>query len=529
MPTTLSEESGFDKLVAYYKKNQDRPWYDWLEVKTVFPRPGKQGLVGLMVAKDDPNLIFVFKVSQYINYLVQHELSVMKSLNTLANYCPHFCKSVGGILCEVDPTSRKEGNPFEMNSPYIVEKEVLLMEYLNKSYKFYNYIRSDRVKEEALYSTIKQTLLAIAIAQKTKRFAHYDLHSNNIMMKRCNRDLVFLYILDEENQFCVATNGCYPVIIDFGFSYIGDMDDGPLWPTLGHTEVGFMSSEFDSVADPKLFLVTASGEIHDKRHSKRSRKLSNITKNIYSNLNIDWESGWDQDAHKSASDYVIDALAKYNDESKLFKEFDHYCIDILQTLVILPLQKQPFENIKTAYVTFIHEFAKIEHEISTPFYCMYILKGLVDAARMVRADYRNVNTRNHAVDFFRQSLHEYINGVAKFCRPKDIHYERMLCSLLCLARCIEGVLYQHVHTRMKKKGKMYRKLPLKTVEQIVSVIDINIPDTYVFNADTTVMVMDCVRQTCSTFSLTEEERDEINETESISRGAELYQMLKSKK
>jgi len=43
------------------------------------------------------------------------------------------------------------------------------------------------------------------------------------------------------------------------------------------------------------------------------------------------------------------------------------------------------------------------------------------------------------------------------------------------------------------------------------------------------MVMDCVRQTCSTFSLTEEERDEINETESISRGAELYQMLKSKK
>lgn len=522
---SLTEESGFTKLASYYQKNQHRPWYEWLDVKTVFPRPGKQGLVGLLVAKEDPNLVYVFKVSQYINYLVQHELAVMRSLNSLADYCPHFCKAIGGILCEVDPASRKEGNPFEMNSPYIVEKEVLLMEYLHKSYKFYNYIRSDRVTEDMLYSTVKQTLIAVAIAQRKNKFTHYDLHSNNIMMKRCNRDLVFLYILDEDNQFCVSTRGCYPVIIDFGFSYVGAMDDGPLWPTLGHTEVGFMSSEFDPIADPKLFLVTVAGEIHEKRHSKRSKKLRNITKNVFGQLNIDWDSGWDQDARKSASDYVINVLSKYNDESKLFKEFDHYCIDILQTLVILPLQDQPVENIKTSYVTFIHEFAKIEKEIGTPFYCMYVLKGIVDAARTVRVDYRNKDTRKHAVDFFRHSLHERIDGVAKFCRPKDIHYERMLCALLCLARCIEGILYQHVHQRMEKKREMYKRLPLRSAEQMVSVIDINIPDTYEFNPNTTVMVMDCMKENCYTITPSNEQIKILNDTASISRGAELYQML----
>ena len=62
-------------------------------------------------------------------------------------------------------------------------------------------------------------------------------------------------------QHYIPTNGHYPVIIDFGFSYINDMKDGPLWPSMAHTCVGFMSDRFDWVADPKLFLVTVSGEI----------------------------------------------------------------------------------------------------------------------------------------------------------------------------------------------------------------------------------------------------------------------------
>lgn len=527
--SSLNEESGFNQLVSYYQKNRDKPWYKWLNVKTVFPRPGKQGLVGLMTGKDeDEEIVYVFKVSQYINYLVQHEFAVMKALNGIANYCPHYCKAVGGILCEVDPNSRKDGNPFEMNSQYIVEKEVLLMEYLDKSTKFYNYIRSNKISEDTLYATVKQTLMAIAIAQRKRKFTHYDLHSNNIMMKKCSRDLVFLYVLDEENQFCIATHGRFPVIIDFGFSYVGDMDGGPCWPTLGHTEVGFMSSQFDPIADPKLFLVTTAGEIHDKRHSKRSKRLLNIAKNAFGPLNIDWESGWDQDVQKSASDYLIEALRPFNDVSKLFKEYDHYCIDILQTLVLLPLEPQKINNMHTSYITFLHEFAKIEREITVPFYCLYILKGIVDAARTVRSDYANKNTRKHAVDYFRIALHERINGVAKFCRPKEIHYERMLCSLLCLARSLEAILYETVNHRMMKKEKSYRKLPLKSAEQLCAVIDINIEDAYEFNPGTTVMVMDCMKEKCQMMEIDDEIIEEMNSIASISRGPELYRILKNK-
>ena len=180
-----------------FQTNKDLPWQDWLEYITTFDKPGKQGLVGLMKSKKD-DAVYVFKISQYINYLVQHEITVMKGLNDISIYCPHFCKALGSIICKVDPRTRKSGNPFEIQlgtSAYPIEKEVLLCEYIDKSTKLYNYIRGiDKIPEEVLYSTIKQVMMAIIIAQRQKRFSHYDLHSNNVMMRKCNKDLVFLYV-----------------------------------------------------------------------------------------------------------------------------------------------------------------------------------------------------------------------------------------------------------------------------------------------------------------------------------------------
>lgn len=525
--SSLNEESGFNRLVAYYQKNKDRPWTEWLEVQKIFPRPGKQGLVGLMVAKEDKSLIYVFKVSQYINYLVQHELTVMNSLNEVADYCPNFCRSVGSIIGHVDPNKRKEGNPFECDSKYKIEKEILLTDYLDKSYKFCNYIFSNKISEDALYSTVKQVLLGIAIAQNQKRFTHYDLHSNNIMMKKCSRNLVFLYVLDENNQFCIPTRGCYPVIIDFGFSYTGDMNGEPLWPTLNHTEVGFLSDRFDQIADPKLFLVTVSDEIHDAKKSKKSRKLKNITKNIYGTLPIDWDSGWDNDTDKCATDYVLKKLSKYAKVSLLFREYEYYCMDLIQTLIVMPLEKQKTEQIEIPFLAFLKEFTKIEKEIGSPFYCLYVLKGIVDAARTVRTDYSAPETRDHAVGYFRHAILERIDSIASYCQPKDIHYEKMLCSLLCLTKGVEGLLFDAMEKRMSVKKLMYKKIPLKTPAEIVAAIEINIGDEYEFNEKTTVLVIDAVKKSCYPLELTKEQRTEINSYESISRGSEMYKILQN--
>lgn len=523
--SSLNEELDFKKLVTYYEKNKHLPWEEWLRVKKIFARPGKQGLVGLMCGKDDDSIIYVFKISQSINYLVQHELAVMTSLNEIADFCPHFCRSIGGITCQVDPEKRKEGNPFESQCKYKIEKEVLLTEYLDNSYKFYNYIVSEKVHESVLYSVVKQVLLAFTIGQQNKNFSHYDAHSNNIMIKRCSKDLVFLYVIDENNQFCVSTRGCYPVLIDFGFSYSIDMNNGPLWPSLNHTEVGFLSDRFDPIADPKLFLVTVSDEIHENKKSKNSRKLKNITKNIYGKLNLDWDSGWDNDCKKCATDYVIKILSKHSKSSHLFNEYEYYCMDIINTLIILPLEEQTYENIEIPYLTFLGEFTKIESEISSPFYCLYILKGIIDSARTVRNDYLNKNTREHAVGYFRRAILERVDSVSKYCKPK-INYEKMMCGLLCLTKAIEGVLYKAMKERMDVKQKSYREVPLQTPEEIFTAIDVNIEDDYEFNSRTRVIVIDNIKKSCYPIELSEQQKKEINSYVSISRGSELYKILK---
>lgn len=422
----------YEQAIKHYNINKDKSWSDWLEFDTLFNKPGKQGFVGLFRLKADPRVKIVFKISQYINHLTQHEYTVMNGLNQISEFCPHFCKAIGLINCKVDPKIKKEGNPFDLDTQYPIVKETLLCEYITDSYKFYNYIRvtEERIPEQVLYNTVKQVLLAISMAQQSKQFSHYDLHSFNVMMKKCHKDTVFLYALDDDNQFCVPTFGHYPVIIDFGFSYISDSEDAPLWASLGHTDVGFMSDRFDWVADPKLFLVTVADEIHEKRDTKKSKKLLNIVKNIFYPLSIEWDSGWDNVEKMAASDYVTSMLSGYNKPSELFQEYDYFCVDLIQTLIILPLQEQNYSEIHKSYKAFLQEWVKIEAEMSSMFYNLYIFKGMVDSARLVRAMYMRTATRGAAVRAFTDKIHEHIASVAKFCNPKNVNFERLLCLSL---------------------------------------------------------------------------------------------------
>jgi len=524
----LHEISGYNELLDYVKNNieTNKDWQKWLKFNCVFDKPGKQGIVGLFDRTDGNNKKIVFKISQYINYLIHHEYTVMNSLNEISPYCPHFCKALGTIICKVEP-GKKDGNPFGLNSKFPIEKEVLLTEYIDESCKFYNYIRSKTIDENIIFSTIKQVLMAISIAQRKKRFTHYDLHSYNIMMKKCDKDVVFLYVLDEDNQFVVPTMGHYPVIIDFGFSYVQDMENKPCWPSMGHTDVGFNSDRFDWVSDPKLFLTTVSGELRNKRKTRKTRKFKNVVKNIFSNLKIDFQSGWDTGNELSAIDHVIDMIQGYGHISRVFGGYTNYCFDIIQSLVILPLEPQNYENIGTSYTTFLLEFIKIENEISNPFYILYILKGIVNLAREVRSDYLQPDGRNNALKWFRNGIHERINCISSFCRPKDIHYEKMLCGLLCLSKNIEGILYDVMDLRMTEKNKQYKKLPLKSVEQIYGAIETNIPNKYEYNENTRVFVMDCVNEVCEKIELTSEDINELNNSHSFLKGSYLYDKIKT--
>jgi len=509
--------SKYNKLISYFEENKYKKWDEWLIFDKILDKPGKQGLVGIFCNKKDKEQQYIFKISLCLNYLVYHELVIMQGLSEISNYCPHFCKGIGAIKCETDP-KRKSKNPFDIKSKYSIEKDILLLEYIDKSYKFFNYIKNEKVSEDILYSIIKQVLMAINIAQKHKKFSHYDLHSNNIMIKKCNKDVVFVYKIDEENQFCVPTYGHYPIIIDFGFSYIENMEDQPLWTSLAHTDVGFMSDRFDWVSDPKLFLITVSDEIKEMKKTKKSKCLRRIVRNIFYPLKVQLDSGWDDGEEKGAIDYVIDMLETFKNPSRIFNDCEYYSLDIIQSLIILPLEEHCYKNIEKNFRAFIKEWIKIENEISNEFFNIYILKGVVDSARNLRSDYIDINTRKEAVNNFRKDVYTVIDKVAKFCKPKEIDFDRFLASLLLFSQNVEGILYDVINSRMIEKEKEYQKMPLKNIEQIYGAIDINIPDSYKYNKDTIFIILDCINKDHKIFEIPQEEIENINLMKNMFRG-----------
>ena len=82
---SLNTNSKYNELVKYYEENKDKPIEEWLKFNTVLDKPGKQGVVGLFDTKENNNQ-YIFKISQYINYLVYHELIIMQGLKEINTY-----------------------------------------------------------------------------------------------------------------------------------------------------------------------------------------------------------------------------------------------------------------------------------------------------------------------------------------------------------------------------------------------------------------------------------------------------------
>ena len=107
---------------------------------------------------------------------------------------------------------------------------------------------------------------------------------------------------------------------------------------------------------------------------------------------------------------------------------------------------------------------------------------------------------------------------------KNIHEERMLCALYCFSRELEGMYYYYTEQKRKDINRRYKKLPLKTIEDVYAAIDINLPSEYKLSKDTTVMVVDSLKEKCDNIKLSKTDCDDINEYDSIYVGSKIYEI-----
>ncbi len=516
-----------------YMKNELKEEYerlpDFLEFHSSFPQSGKQGVLGMLGVKNSKRKKYVYKISQYLNFLMNHEYSVMEGLNDIRNFCPHFCKSLGKFRARISTNYRNEDNPFDYDGDNYIESDVLLMEYIEGGRKLYRYIKSDNVTPEIVMSLVKQTLMANIIAGEHTKFTHYDMHSNNVLVKKCQPNTAFFYILDDNRTYLVPTYGYYPVVIDFGFSFNNNSEGKPIGSALAHTNIGFVSSSYDQNADAKLFLTSVSHEMKKYKKSDISIQFRELVKRIYEKCNIDMDCGWDnREDSPSISDSILKKMHSQFKRSKFFKNHGHHIVDLMQALVELPVYKRRTDdNIEDLAGVLVTEFYKIEKEISSDFYNMYIMKKMIESSVNNRGLYLVGETRQQAVQNFRNDILKTIDSLANFCNPK-INWEKLLCCFLCISKCIENVCYEKLKKLLSIKKSDYNNMRLKSTTEIFEAIEANIPSHFFFDDKSVIYVWDCINQKSYKMNLNQGLIKTLNETHPFERGTILYEYISSK-
>lgn len=450
---------------------------------------GKHGVVG-KCEKNGKEV--VYKISKYLNFIVEHEYKVMKSLEKINPYCPHFCKVLDIEDVKLDINFRKADDPFR-DSKNKFPSKMITMEEIPNSVKFSSFIRNPDVPDEIIFSVIKQLVLAIIFAQRDCKFSHYDLHSSNVLMKKCDFDTVHVYKLDEDNVFAIPTYGYYPVIIDFGFSYVEDVSDDFILSPLNYSNIGYTTNIFDPIADLKVLLVSLTYEISGRRpEGKFTKTFDNIIKNLFHELNIQWDCGWDDYEKTTAIEKISTTLVDFSSSSALFSDVEFWCFDLIQNMIHYPLRDNPVKDLKKSFKLFIKQFNKLEKDFSNGFYRLYLLKSIVTAAKNNRVEYIS-GDRKEAVRNFKNDLFDEIRQVKKFYNP-ECDFENLLCGIIIFSQCMEGCLYKECHQRQKYKQNDYQKMTITDVNYMFGIIDYNINLPYKYRKYTDIKIFDRVEK-----------------------------------
>jgi hypothetical protein len=510
-------------------------------LRKIFKR-GKQGVAGLF-EDTRTNESIVFKFSQYVDYLMEHENVVATRITALGN--PIFCRRVGSLIMNVNPDEKK--GPFDAcKSP--IKKLVVLYEYI-PGYSMSKIIRKKKdVPDSVIIANIKILIVSLYVAHEKTKFTHYDLHTSNVIMKPCDPDEVFVVNDGRGNTFALPTFGYIPVVIDYGFSYVDDIDDGPMWQSLAHTSVGFASCIADRWADTKLFLCSASAQLMRHRPSRMSRRLRRIVKKTFSKLDVDFDCGWDLGDDSSIGNQALDELHRVNKNkiSSLFYKYDAYAVDLMTSLVKLPFGdfRESQEGLLSYHKKFLKQFSKVEDIVLSSHGRMRVLKLIVDSARPLLHEFDSAFGSNddkddkddkddardavaEVVAKFKLRVLSGVDEIAKHANLNSINFEKMLCSLVLFARAFDGFQHEHLDEYIMRKKKSYELLSVRNPIEVFGAIDLAISTTYTFSKETKLMWIDSF-ESPKKLSMTDEEAAAVNLKHTLAHGTLIASHVKRK-
>lgn len=171
----------------------------------------------------DVKKVFVVKTNKPGNESsLLHELVIgVYGTNKLRDHIPNFSYIFGGFKCSPPSIDEKgQVDSFCLNNNEAVN--YVLYEFIDNAVSLKEYIKNCTGKQ--FLSCYLQVVMALKLAKEKIDYSHYDLHTENIMMRKVPKygskyQIGYPTGLDTNKEIYVTTD-IVPTFIDYGFSHI---------------------------------------------------------------------------------------------------------------------------------------------------------------------------------------------------------------------------------------------------------------------------------------------------------------------
>jgi hypothetical protein len=506
-----------------------------LNFQKVFNTDSVQGIAGVATIETDipikatqdqiehvENLCqqIVFKLSVEVNRTIEHEFFILKKLNQLRKFCPNFVGTYGLLNAYVnksffdDPNPKTLKNPFEIKNN-VVPSNYLLLEYVGDVTFRHVYNYADK---QTVTGVLLSVLCALQAAQTKLKFTHYDLHSDNILMRKVEDTAYFAYII---NGKCMVypTHGWYPVIIDMGSSYIDGIDERPTRTSIRHYQDGLQSTNYDPLSDLHHFILSAVSRLEKTEKQpddfcRHFRLIAGRMMHIFRHSNIWRHKGW---KHLPCNLYYLfnDAVNKAN--PKLCEFYAYLKSEIVETLALgvkLPwkeLSNDDFENLiayyypsttkdsyndplefllKTSMEDVNHFLVCLDEDPLTKsdISIIYALRALVEHASLINKT-ETFNVPKEIFNNFKAITHSlYPNYSAKLDLFRGFRGASCICVIM------RHMLLKFNEPNVKLIKEWNNLTDIKSAWDIASFIKQNTAIRYTFNPQDPLYIWDCDRE-----------------------------------
>lgn len=496
-----------------------------------------QGYTGIIVNTQTQRKV-VYKISQYMDHLIKNEYKVGKVLNKIQVHY-YFTNTLELVKQKY---VLKQNNPFDVKDRTdFINDDVLLLDHISSTTSLYKHI-FETEDLDTVFQLIKHILLAVYVAQTTVKFTHYDLHSNNVLVKTCDPNIVYLYTVSKDNHICLPTCGYMPIIIDFGYSFV-KQKKFQMRGTLSSTDKGYTLYEHDRVFDLQVLLNSTLSDIREAWKKSETPDISTfrrLVRKLFKPVAYQKDSGWSTFyKYDSITDEISDKLLcdeKIDEITYKTVCIDNIneCIELFHSSIHIPIQST-YQNLKrsfeTSFYLFLTEFVNVERLVrplsKNKSYPLYILKQMVSIVSKIPDDYEKKEKKKQE-HYFQTQMCSVLKMKRKVI-AKELNTSKLLKNIKLCMKHVHNEVYFYTRYQKKEKEDVYKSIPFDNAFQVLGLLEYHIPSMYTFNTDTKIKHIDIAKKSEYEYSLTDIDTIiNLNQTTGLQWGSILYNFISKK-